>query len=145
MDKLHISNEMKHFDSKNRGFYDELTDEERKKFSPFLMIRWGSGVQGTSELQEYYLISTNLRLNKNFFDIYRHPKLQWLCATTVSPDIGSQRHEWISTQKKEKADPMRKQLKELFPHYKDDEIDLLTAITTKAELKEYLKDIGQDK
>ena len=31
MDKLSINNEMTQFDRKNREFYDELTDEERKK------------------------------------------------------------------------------------------------------------------
>ena len=40
-DKLSIGNEMRQFDLKNRKFYDELTEEERKKFSPYLMIRWG--------------------------------------------------------------------------------------------------------
>ena len=42
MDKLTIANEMKEFDLKNRNFYLDLTDEEKKKFSNFLMIRWGS-------------------------------------------------------------------------------------------------------
>lgn len=145
MDKLHISNEMRQLDLKNREFYDELSDDERKKFSNYLMIRWASGVQGITELQEYYLISTNLRLNKNFFDINKHPKLQWLCATSVSPGMGQQKHEWISQQKKDKPDPMRKQLMDLFPTYKKDEIDLLTAITTKDEFKKYLRDLGNEK
>ena len=66
MDKLSIQNEMSEFDRKNRDFYDELTDEERKKFSNYLMIRWGSSVQGGRELQEFYVIATNERLNKHF-------------------------------------------------------------------------------
>ncbi len=32
-DKLNIANEMRQFDRKNRDFYNELSDEERKKFS----------------------------------------------------------------------------------------------------------------
>ena len=51
MDKLGIANEMAQFDRKNRGFYDELTEEERRKFSNYLMIRWGSSVEGTREVQ----------------------------------------------------------------------------------------------
>ena len=31
-DKLNIANEMRQLDRKNRNFYRELTDEERKKF-----------------------------------------------------------------------------------------------------------------
>ena len=77
-DKLNIANEMRQLDRKNRNFYRELTDEERKKFSNYLMIRWASCVEGSRELQEFYLISTNERLNKHFFNISRHPELQWL-------------------------------------------------------------------
>ena len=145
-DKLNIANEMKMFDQKVRAFYDDLTDEERKKFSNYLMIRWGSSVQGSRELQEFYVISTNERLNKHFFDISRHPKLQWLLATTVSPDMGTQRHQWIAPKKKEPgANSIKKQLAELFPHYKDDEINVMAAITTKKELDAYIKQHGREK
>ena len=68
-DKLNIVNEMRQLDRKNRNFYSELTDEERKKFSNYLMIRWASCVDGSRDLQEFYLISTNERLNKHFFNI----------------------------------------------------------------------------
>ena len=145
-DKLNIANEMKGFGRKVRSFYDELTTEERKKFSTYLMIRWGSSVQGSRELQEFYVISTNERLNKHFFNVGKHPKLQWLLATTVSPDMGSQRHQWIAPKKKEPgAGSLKKQLAELFPHYKDDEIELLAAITTKKELDAYIRQHGREK
>jgi hypothetical protein len=148
MDKLSIGNEMAQFDSKNRLFFDELTDEERKKFSPFLMIRYGSSVSGGRDLQEFYLIATNERLNKKFFAVNtaQHKKLQWLMATTVSPGLGNFRHNWIAPRKKEPgAGSMRKQLADLFPHLKDDEVDLLAQITTKKEIDTYLRELGQEK
>ena len=148
MDKLSIANEMAQFDSKNRKFFDELSEEERKKFSPFLMIRYGSSVSGSRDLQEFYLIATNERLNKQFFAVNttQHKKLQWLMATTVSPGLGNFRHNWISPKKKEPgAGSLRKQLAELFPHLKDDELDLLSQITTKRELDIYLQELGQEK
>ena len=147
MDKLDIRNEMAQFDRKNRAFYDELSDEEKKKFSPFLMIRWGSSVQGSSDLQHFYLVATNERLNKRFFNIpgTQHKKLQWLVATTISPDMGPQRHNWISMKKKEPgANSIKKQLMELYPHMKDDEIELMSLINTKKDLDEYLKAAGQE-
>jgi hypothetical protein len=144
-DKLNINNEMRQFDLKNRNFYDELTLDERKKFSNYLMIRWGSCVQGSRELQEFYVISTNQRLNKNFFAISKHPKLQWLCATSVSPNMGAFRHQWISPKKKDTStSALSKQLLELFPNLKDDEIKLLASITTKKELDEYVKNLGNE-
>ena len=136
---------MAQFDRKNRDFYDELTDEEKKKFSNYLMIRWGSAVQGSRELQEFYVIATNERLNKRFFDINRHPRLQWSCATTVSPGLGTQRHVWIAPKKREPgATGIRKQLAELYPHLKDDEVDLMSRINDKKDLDAYLKASGQD-
>ena len=145
MEKLSIQNEMAQFDRKNRKFYDELSDEERKKFSNYLMIRWGSAVQGSRELQEFYVIATNERLNKRFFDINRHPRLQWLTATTVSPGLGTQRHPWIAPRKKEPgASGIRKQLAEMYPHLKDDEVELMSRINTKKDIDDYLKASGQD-
>jgi hypothetical protein len=146
MDKLSINNEMAQFDRKNRRFYDEFTNEEKKKFSNFLMIRYGSSVQGSRDLQEFYLISTNERLNKHFFTINRHPKLQWLCATTVSPGMGTQRHTWIAPKKKEPgAGSIKKQLSELFPHLKDDELEVLAEINTKKDIDAYVKALGREK
>lgn len=145
MDKLSINNEMAVFDRKDREFYNSLTDDERKKFSNFLMIRYGSSVQGSRDLQEFYLISCNERLNKHFFAINKHPKLQWLCATTVSPGMGTQRHNWIAPKKKEAgASAHRKQLAELYPHLKDDELDLMAKLNTKKDVDAYLKLAGQD-
>jgi len=145
VDKLSINNEMTQFDRKNRAFYDELTADEKKKFSNFLMIRYGSSVQGSRDLQEFYLIATNERLNKHFFSINRHPKLQWLTATTVSPDMGAQRHQWIAPKKKEPgAGSIKKQLAELYPHLRDDELELMAQINTKKDIDAYVKASGQE-
>jgi len=145
VEKLSIQNEMAQFDRKNRKFYDELSDEERKKFSNYLMIRWGSAVQGSRDLQEYYIISCNERLNKHFFSINRHPKLQWLCATSVSPGLGQQKHSWIAPKKKESGESShKKQLTELFPNMKLDEIQVMFTITTQKEINNYLKELGQN-
>ena len=144
-DKLNIANEMRQFDRKNRNFYDELTAEEKKKFSNYLMIRWGSAVEGSRELQEFYVISTNERLNKHFFDMGKHPKLQWLMATTVSPDMGTPRHPWIAPKKKEAgASAITRQLAELYPTMKDDELELMSKLNTKKDIDAYLKQAGEE-
>jgi hypothetical protein len=145
VDKLSIQNEMTQFDRKNRDFYDSLTDEEKKKFSNFLMIRYGSSVNGSADLQHFYLVSTNERLNKHFFAINKHPKLQWLCATTVSPDMGTMRHNWIAPKKKEAgASGVKKQLADLYPNMKDDELALMAVLNTKKDIDAYIKLSGQE-
>lgn len=146
MDKLNIHNEMQCFDRKDRKFYQSLTDGERKKFSNYLMIRWGSSVQGNAMEQAVYLLSCNENFNKHFFAINRYPELQWLCATTVSPGWGTFKHNWIAPKKKEPAaGSTKKQLAELFPNLKLDDIDTLSKLVSKKELDQYLKQMGQDK
>jgi hypothetical protein len=146
-DKLNIGYEMAQFDAKNRDFFDDLSDDEKRKFSPFLMIRWGSTVSGDFDIQAYYLMSVNERLNKHFFDIpaAEHKKFQWLLATTVSPGLGKQRHTWISGTKKDSTNNKSiKLLRELYPHYRDDEIELLAKINDKNDLKQLARDHGWD-
>lgn len=145
-DPLNIRNEMAQFDRKNRSFYDSLTDEEKKKFSPFLMIRWGSAVQGAADLQAYYVMSCNENLNKHFFDVNtaQHKKLQWLMSTTVSPGMGPQYHQWIAPKKRESNNKAVKFLRELRPELKEDEIKLLSELNDKDALKQYAKQLGWD-
>ena len=144
-DKLTIANEMRAFDSKDRMFYRQLTDEERKKFSNFLMIRWGSSVQGSAELQQYYLLSCNENLNKHFFDLARYPELQWLAATTVSPGMGTFRHDWIKQKKREGSNNKAvKFLRQIYPEYSEDELELLARINDTADLKKLAKEHGWD-
>lgn len=144
-DKLSITNEMKNFDEKTRNFYDDLTDEERKKFSCYLMLRYGSSVKGSSELQEWYLRATNERLNINFFDLGKHPKLQWLLCTTVSPGMGTQYHEWIGLKKKESdSNKTMKFLKKYYPNLKEDELKLLATINTKRDIENLARELGLD-
>lgn len=145
-DKLNIANEMAQFDYKNRDFFDSLSEEEKKKFSPFLMIRWGATVEGSADMQAYYLMSVNEKLNKNFFDVStsEHKKLQWLMATTVSPGLGKQYHKWLAGKKKESNNKAVKFLRQIYPHLKEDEIELLGRLNSKDDLKRLAKEHGWD-
>lgn len=143
-DPLYIGNEMAAFDRKDRAYYDKFTDEERKKFSTYLMLRYGASVAGSSDLQAYYLMATNERVNKNFFDLNKHPKLQWLLCTSVSPAMGRQNHYWQGTKKKEGNNKAQKFLAKLYPTLKQDEIDLLAQINDTKSLKLLGQQLGLD-
>ena len=143
MDKLSINNEMAQLDAKNYDFYDELNEEERKKFSTYLMLRYAASVQGSPDLQEWYLRATNDRINQNFFDLNRHPKLQWLLCATVSPGMGTQRHYWQAAKKKDSSNNKAiKFILKLYPHLKEDEAELLAEINTEKDLKVLAKNMG---
>ncbi len=138
---LEIKYEMMAFDRKDREYYDNFTDDDRKKFSTYLMLRYGASVQGNTDLQAYYLLATNERLNKYFFDLGKHPKLQWLLCTTVSPGLGTQHHYWQKTKSKEK-NKIEKLLSEWYPHLKDDEIELMAQINDKSTIEHMARERG---
>lgn len=142
-DPLHISNEMAAFDCKDRAYYDKFTDEQRKKFSTYLMLRWGATVSGIEEMQAYYLIATNEQVNKNFFDLSKHPKLQWLCCTTVSPEMGIQHHQWVAAKKTTSpSSKLQKFVLEVYPELNEDEVALFLKLNELKSVKQLARDIG---
>jgi hypothetical protein len=84
-------------DKKDYGYYDRLSENQRKKFVPFMLIQWMSAVKGSSDVQSYYLQSIDYHANKHLFNeyVYKHPKLQWLMLCAASPGLGKQFHQWI--------------------------------------------------
>ena len=142
---LYIGNEMAAFDRKDRCYYDKFTDEERKQFSTYLMLRYGASVEGSVDVQSYYLLATNENINKYFFDLNKHPKLQWLMCTTVSPNMGKQKHYWQPAKKKEGSNNKAiKFLTEQFPQLKEDEIKLLAEINDRTDLTDMARKLGWD-
>jgi hypothetical protein len=141
---LYIGNEMAAYDRKDRDYYDKFTDEEKKQFSTYLMLRYGASVGGNKDLQAYYLMATNKYVNKHFFDLNKHTKLQWLMCTTVSPNMGNQFHYWLAAKKKEgkSTNKLRKVVGELYPNMKSDEMDMFLSMNTEKEIKELVKEHG---
>ena len=143
--KLDIKRELKAVDLKQYDFYDTLTAEEKKVFSPYVLMRYTSNVQGDPDLQEWFVERTNEFVNKNHFDISKnHKGLMWkLYAGT---GIGSSMyHPYLAAGKKGKADKFEKLLAELHPTYKMDDIKLLASIMTEEEKKELFDKMGFDK
>jgi len=144
-DPLYIGNEMAAYDRKDRAYYDKFTDEQKKQFSTYLMLKYGASVNGSGDLQAYYLMATNERVNKNFFDLNKHPKLQWLLCTTVSPGMGKQYHYWQGAKKKEGSNNKAvKFLTNVYPELKQDEIELLAKINDKRDLENLARTLGYD-
>jgi hypothetical protein len=144
-DKLTIKSEMSALDQKDREFYDSLTAEEKKKFSVYLMLRYGSAVGGSFDMQQYYLMATNKRLNKDFFNIPAgHDKLKWLVTTTISPGIGNQFHEWIGLKKKDATSNNKAMrfLQKVYPDAKLSDLELLDKMNDAKVWKQHAKELG---
>lgn len=84
-------------DRKDYDWYSSLTEEQQKKFVPYMMLHWASAVTGRADVQRYVLSSTEYHANKHYFNqhVQQHPHLQWLLLCASSPGIGKQFHKWI--------------------------------------------------
>ena len=72
----------------------------------------------------------------------KHPKLQWLMLTTVSPNMGKHRHEWIAYSGKTVKNKRAAKMLELYPHIKNDEAELLAQQIGDSEYKAMLIERG---
>jgi hypothetical protein len=143
--KLDIKRELQAVDNRNYDFYDQLTDEEKKAFSPYILMRYTSNVQGDPDLQEWFLERTNELVNKNHWDLSKnHRALLWKLFAGVG--VGqTMYHPYLATGKKQKVNKIEKLLAELYPNWKLDDIELTAKLMTPADVKQLMDDVGLDK
>ena len=107
-------------DKKDYGYIDRLTEEQQRKFVPYMMTHWMSQIKANSGLQAYYVRSVDYHANQHLFNenVQKHPKLQWLMLCASSPGLGKQFHQWIphlSTKVSQlKETPKEKDVKDYF-------------------------------
>lgn len=143
--KLPLKDVLAAIDMGAMSVWDELSDDERKQVSFYLLNRYVSVVQGSREKQELAVFKTNEYYNKHFFTLQKHKKLLWqlLCLAGNSKKI--EYHNWIGHKKKDGSNSNAvKFLTSLYPNKKQDEIELLASISTKKELLQLAKDNGID-
>jgi len=133
-------------DNKDMAFWDRCTTEQQKKIAPFLLNRYMSLVKDNGDIAAYYLMATNDRVNKQYFELSKHPKLVWQLLCTVNTDIGKQSHQWVGNKKKDASDKKTREiykvLEVLYPMAKRDELDMMSSMMTKKDIKELLASHG---
>lgn len=126
--KFPIDQVMRAIDSRDRGFYGRLTDEDKKSVNSYMAQRWASAVQSNDrEIQEHYLLMVNDLCNIDYVaTTSAHEELRWMMLSLVGLGV-KLRHDFIPP-KGVKKDRIREWLIELHPHLSDDEIDLFREI-----------------
>jgi len=120
-------------DKKDYEYYDRLTEEQQKKFVPYMMTHWMSAIKGSGDVQGYYLRSVDYHANKHLFNEYvqKHPKLQWYMLCASSPGLGKQFHQWIphlgskvtSLKEPAKIKDIKEYYTKIYPKVNSDDID----------------------
>ena len=137
--KLPLKDVLAAIDLNAKNVWDELSDEERKQVSFYLLNRYVSSVKGTREKAELAVFKTNEYYNKGFFVLQKHKKLLWqlLCMSGNTGKI--QYHEWIGYKHKKTSNKDQKEFEKIYPNMKEDELQLMLSLMTKKEFKELLE------
>jgi hypothetical protein len=142
---LDIKRELLAVDTKNYDFYSNLTDEERKGFSPYILMRYVSSARGDPDIQEWFVEMVNECINKNHWDLTKnHKELLWKLFAVTGVGV-STFHPYLAAGKKEKFDKIEKLLAELYPTYKLQDIKLLAKLMDEKDREELFDNMGFDK
>ena len=146
-DKLPLKDILAAIDMNGKSVWDELSAEERKQISFWLLNRYVSAVKGPREKQELAVFKTNEYYNKNFSVLgTKHPKLQWQLMCVAGNTGKIEYHEWIGFKQKGQSNSKSvKLLQQIYPNMKTDEVELLARISTKKELFALADEYGLDK
>jgi hypothetical protein len=143
--KLDIKRELNAVDRKHYDFYDNLTDEEKKAFSPYILMRYTASVQGDRDTQEWFLEMTNEMVNKHHWTLSKnHKPLLWKLFAATGTGATAY-HPYLAAGKKEKANKIEKLLAEINPAMKLSDIKMLAAMMDKKDREELFDKMGFDK
>lgn len=140
--QIPLAEVMKAIDKKDRGWYNNLSAEQKKAFSAWMMMRYCSSVQGRDAANYIYL--TNELVNFQFMEVSKHPELQWLLLSACG--VGKiQFHPYLKPPNaKKKKNKISEFLYGLYPHSKPEDIELMIKLNSNNELKALAYDYGYD-
>ena len=142
---LDIKRELNGVDKKIYDFYDNLPDAEKKEFSPYVLMRYVSNVQGDRDIQEWFVEMTNELVNKNHWDLSKnHKALLWKLFAACGAGVSCY-HPYLKAHSKEKANKIEKLIAELNPAMKMAEVKMLAKMMDKADKEELFDKMGFDK
>lgn len=145
MSKLDIKRELNAVDSRDYDFYNKLTEEEGKAFSPYVLMRYTSSAQGDREIQEWFLDRTNEFVNKNHWSLSKdHKALLWKLFASVGAGTPTY-HPYLAAGKKQKVNKIEKLLAELYPAMKMDDIKFMASQMTEQDKQNLFDKMGFDK
>jgi len=135
---------------KDRGWWDRLTDDQRKKFSSWLYSRYMSIVRHSNpDMHRYYVLATNVLLNRDLGKLTKnHAKLIYLLMTTIPNEFSRADHQYIPPLKKNRSDKKTNNkirvLEDLYPAYKNSDIETLAELMSDSEFETLMVGYGWD-
>jgi hypothetical protein len=150
-EKIELKEKLAAVDLGAKEFWRELSPSQQKtlKGEMFILNRYVSNVKGQSrEIQEHFVLTVNEFFNKHWFVLQKHPQLLWQLLCMCNYDTKKIFwHEWIGYKRKDGKKANSKVLNfllEIYPARKKDELEMLAALTSVAEVKKLAQAHGYD-
>ena len=142
---LDIKKELNGVDMRDKDAFNNWTDEERKSFSPYILMRYVSNVQGDRDVQEWFVEMTNELVNKNHWTLSKnHKGLLWKLFAGCGTGAKAY-HPYLAAGKKEKAVKIEKLIAELNPAMKMSDVKLQASLMDKNDIEDLFNKLGYDK
>ena len=144
---LDIKSMMNAVDKRDKNWFDRLSEEEKKLYSPFITMKWSASVKNpVYEYQMYYVKSINKYVNKHLWTLSKNHKTLLWKLTSMCGVGENQFHEWIYPKKKKTSEKSKmKELQEYYPSMKQNDLDVLDAQLTTKQWTEIKKQHGAEK
>jgi hypothetical protein len=142
---LDIKRELAAVNFRNHDFYKNLTDDEKKVFSPYILMRYIGNPQTDKDTYEWILDRVNELVNKDHWTLSKKDKaLLWqlFASCGVGFDV---KYQFLKAGSKEKANKIEKLLAELYPAMKMEDVKLMASMMDKADKEELFDKMGFDK
>lgn len=137
--KLDLTRTLAALDRREFSFYESLTDEERKGFSPLILMRYMSVGPDSSGSHAYHLAATNDLVNIDFWALSKYPDLmaKLLCLVGLGK---KEFHQWIGMTKKKSKGKLYEFFKQMYPDLNKIEYQILLRTVSEEELESLMKD-----
>ena len=122
--KLDLMTVLNSLDNRRLKFYSELDEDEKKGYSPLILMRYMSSLLDQNRNSSYAVIATNDLVNIGFWDLSKYPDLQHLllCLTGIG---GKQYRPWMLAKRGKSTNKIDIWLSTIYPEMNAVEIDIL--------------------
>jgi hypothetical protein len=131
-----LRNGLKAVDFRNKDYH------EKSLYSPYMLMRYVSSVSSKDPFYvEHYVEMVNECVNKHCFTLgSKHKKLLWILTAMCGAET-QQFHPWIKPMKRV-ANKSLKKLMQIYPNWKETDLEVLDKIITDKELEELIEAHG---
>lgn len=150
---LDIKAMMRAVDTRDKTWYERLSDDDKKLYSPYMTMKWSASVEDYREFgpqsnrtaKEWYVEEINERVNKHLWTLSKnHKSLLWRLTAGVGLTYHLF-HKWLTPKKKKSSEKSKmKELQEYYPTMKQADLNILDSQLTTREWTEIKRKHGND-